>query len=139
MKLFVAVKAIIEHENKVLIIRESSKYIEGTNVDKFDIPGGRINPEQSLIENLKREILEETGLIVNIGESFFLNEVRPIINGEETLIVRIFFKCSSESDKVKLSDDHDKYEWINSTEYRNYKLIENLIPVFEKYNSIWQK
>jgi hypothetical protein len=39
-KLFVATKAFIIRDGKVLIVRESLRYDEGANADKFDVPGG---------------------------------------------------------------------------------------------------
>tara|TARA_Y100000310_G_scaffold201547_1_gene201643 strand:+ start:491 stop:913 length:423 start_codon:yes stop_codon:yes gene_type:complete len=132
-KLFVATKAFILNNNKVLLLRESNKYQEGTNSGKFDVPGGRINPGERSNESLKREIKEETGLDVKIGKPFFVNEWRPIVNGEQWQIVGIFFKCESESNQVTLSEDHNHHIWIGPSDYRNYNLIENLIPAFESF------
>ena len=61
-KLFVATKAFIEYEGKILILQESGKYVDGTNVGRYDVPGGRVEPGQRFDESLRREIKEETGL-----------------------------------------------------------------------------
>jgi len=34
---------------------------------------------------------------------------------------------------VKLSEDHDAFEWIRPEEYAKYNLIENLKPALEAY------
>ena len=70
-KLFVATKAFIVYNNKVLILRESIKYQEGTNHGKYDVVGGRVKPGQRFDESLLREIKEETGLAVKISQPFF--------------------------------------------------------------------
>ena len=134
-KLFVATKAFILHNNKILLLRESNRYHDGTNLGKFDVPGGRINPGERFDDSLLREIKEETQLDVKIGKPFFVNEWRPIVNGEQYQIVGIFFECTSETSQVTLSQDHDHFIWIDPSEYRNYNLIENLIPAFESYLS----
>jgi len=133
VRLFTATKALIVHEGKVLVLRESSKYVEGTNSGRFDVVGGRITPGERFEDALKREIFEETGLSVKIGKPFFVNESWPVVKGEKWQVVRIFFEAFSEDNKVILSEDHDKYEWINPNNFRNYPIIENLVPVFEAY------
>lgn len=133
IKLFVATKAFIVHAGKVLILRESSRYGDGSNTGAYDVAGGRVKPGQRFDESLRREITEETGLGVEIQEPFFVNEWRPVVRGEQWQIVGIFFRCTSETDKVKVSEDHDDYQWIDPGNYRDYHLIENLHPAFEAY------
>ncbi|MCX6785665.1 MAG: NUDIX domain-containing protein [Candidatus Komeilibacteria bacterium] len=133
IKLFLATKAFIKHRGKILIIKESSNYQEGTNAGKFDVPGGRIKPGQNFAESLLREIKEETGLEVKIGQPFFVNEWRPIVKDEPWQVIGIFFKCTTETDKVILSQDHDEYLWIDPADFKKYNLIENLTPAFEAY------
>jgi 8-oxo-dGTP diphosphatase len=135
IRLFVATKAFIIHQDKILILRESSKYKDGSNSAKFDAVGGRIEPGQNFRESLLREVKEETGLDIEIGKPFFVNEWRPFVRGEQWQIVGIFFECQSNSDKVALSEDHDKFEWIDPKKYREYNLIPNLNPAFEAFLS----
>ncbi|MFA6304577.1 MAG: NUDIX domain-containing protein [Patescibacteria group bacterium] len=133
IKLFIATKAFIKYRGKILIIKESNKYTEGTNVGKFDVPGGRIKPGQKFDESLLREIKEETGLEVIIGQPFFANEWRPMVKEEQWQVVGMFFECESATDKITLSKDHDEYLWIDPTNYKKYNLIANLQPAFEAY------
>src|SRR3989338_5504505 len=109
MILSVATKAFVMHEGKVLLLKESSKYQDGVHVGEFDVVGGRVKPGQHFKESLLREVKEETGLIVQVGKPFFVTEWRPIIKGEEWQIISIFFECDTESNDVKLSDDHSDY------------------------------
>ncbi|MDO8538346.1 MAG: NUDIX domain-containing protein [archaeon] len=132
-KLFVAAKAVITFNQKILIIRESANYSDGTKQGLFDVPGGRISPGEKVEESLLREVKEETGLDVKIGNAFFVNESSPIVKGEQWQIIRIFFGCVSNSDKVKLSKDHNEFKWINPKEYKNYNIIDNLFPMIEEY------
>lgn len=132
-KLFFATKAFIVHQEKILIVRESQKYETGTNKGKFDVAGGRLKPGERFDESLLREAKEETGLSVRIGKPFFVNEWRPLVKGEQWQIVGVFFECFSDSNKVVLSKDHDKYVWINPKDYTKYDIIDNLRPAFEAY------
>jgi 8-oxo-dGTP diphosphatase len=137
IKQFTATKAFIRYQDKILILRESGDYDDGTNEGSFDIPGGRVNPGQRFDESLRREIKEETGLNIAIGNPFFVNEWRPQKNGEQWQIVGIFFECQADTDQITLSQDHDKFKWIDPKEFKNYNLIENLHPAFESYNKNW--
>lgn len=133
-KLFVATKAFIKNKDgKILIVRESSKYQDGSNVGKFDIVGGRLKPGERFDDSLLREIKEETGLNVKIGKPFFVNEWRPVVKGEQWQIVATFFECRADSEKVILGDDHDHFEWVDPKDYQNYNLIDNLKVAFEAY------
>lgn len=132
-KIFVATKAFINFRGKVLIVRESTEYKDGTNFGSYDVPGGRIKPGQKFDKSLLREIKEETGLKVRIGRPFYVGEWRPKVGRENWQIVGTFFECFSRSNKIKLSRDHDDYQWINPKDYKKYKLIGNLRPAFESY------
>lgn len=132
-KLFVATKAFIVHQGKILILKESEKYLDGINASRFDVPGGRIVPGENFKEALLREIKEETGLEVKIGKPFFVNEWRPVVKGKQWQIIGIFFECFSESNQVVLSSDHSEFKWIKPTEFKKFPLISNLLPVFEAY------
>ena len=132
-KLFVAMKAFIVHDGKVLIVRESTKYQDGTNAAKYDIVGGRIKPGQAFDESLRREIREETGLEVTMGRPFYVGEWRPVIKGEPAQIIATFFECHADTDTVRLSEDHDDAKWIEPKSFKNFNLIPNLVPAFEAF------
>ncbi len=135
IKLFVATKALIERDGKVLVLRESSKYKDGTNAARYDVVGGRITPGELLTDALQREVREETGLAIEIGEPFFADESlpRPQVRGEEWQIVKIYFRCKASPGDVLLSDDHDESRWIDPQTYAEAGLIPNLYPAFEAY------
>ncbi len=134
VKLFVATKAFICYNGKVLLLRESKNYTDGAHIGKLDVVGGRIAPGEHFQNSLKREIKEETGLSVEIGKPFFVNESWPIVKGEQWQIIRIFFECTSDSDHVTLSTDHDSYEWIDPSTYKGHvDIIDNLYPAFDVF------
>lgn len=134
-KLFVATKAFIVFNGKVLIIRESAKYLDGSNNGKYDVVGGRVIPGQRFDESLIREVKEETGLNIKIDRPFYVGEWRPVVKGKQWQIIGTFFECYATSNKVILSEDHDDFQWINPTDCNKYNLIENLTPAFESYLS----
>ncbi len=131
MKLFIGAKALISHEGKVLVLREAT-YDEGTNEGKWDIPGGRIEAEEPILEGLSREIHEETGLNVEVGEVVGVFETFPTIKGEACHIVRIFYTAQSTSSEVRLSGDHDQYEWIDPSNLDDREYVSSLRELLGK-------
>ncbi len=132
-KLFVATKAFVMYNGNVLLLKESTRYSDGSNAGKFDVVGGRVNQGERFDASLLREIREETGLEVKIGKPFFVHEWRPVVRGEHWQIVGIFFECFAFTDVVTLSEDHSEYIWIDPKDYTQHPVIDNLIPAFENF------
>lgn len=123
----VAAKAIlVNNEGKILIMREAgSSYAEGTNAGKYHCAaGGRINPSESFVEGLLREVEEETGIKnfemlypVHVGDWW------PIIKGQKRHIIGVFIVCKTETIEVHLSEEHDDYRWISADEVNQYDIL----------------
>ncbi len=135
-KLFIATKALVVNNGKVLILRESGFYQDGMNAGRFDVPGGRLQPGERFDQALRREVLEETGLNVEILKPIAVNEWRPVVRGESWHIVGVFFECSTDSSAVRTGPDHDAHLWIDPIEHQKYGIIDNLKPVFVEYIKI---
>ena len=65
------VRAVIVRENKLLLV---NAYKSGKGPELWCAPGGGVEAHNSLPENLKREVHEETGLEVAVGPVALVNE-----------------------------------------------------------------
>ena len=65
------VRAIIVHTDRLLLV---NAYKSGTGPELWCAPGGGVEPHRSLHENLKREVYEETGLDIEVGDVAMINE-----------------------------------------------------------------
>lgn len=83
----IAARAIILHEDKLLLVNA----YKGRG-DLWCAPGGGAEAHQSLPENLAREVMEETGLTVAVGDPCLLNEFHDP-NGSFHQ-VEVFFRCT---------------------------------------------
>ncbi len=115
MELQVGVKALLKNsEGKFLLLRRNpEKYPEMTA--KWDIVGGRIDAGSTLLENLKREIKEETKLD--------LNDLPKLIAAQDILrvpgrhVVRLTYTANIEG-QPKLDHDHLEYKWFTLNEIK---------------------
>lgn len=131
MKLFIGAKALIVHEGKVLLVREAA-YDEGVSTGMWDVPGGRINPEEPILEGLQREVTEESGLKIEPGEVLGVFETFPEIKGEVCHVVRVFYKAKALTTDVVLSQDHDTYEWVTLEDLEGKVLVSSLEELIHK-------
>ncbi len=134
IRLFVAVKAFILNEKEeVLLLREASSYADGTNIGRYDVPGGRIDSGESLNDALVREVREETGLLFEQSELVDVHDTFNQKGDEVWHIVRLFYKITSVRGEVALSEDHDEHIWVPVKEaIQRTEVIANLIPILKK-------
>jgi 8-oxo-dGTP diphosphatase len=137
MVLRVAMKGVIVRDGKVLILREASTYADGTNIGRYEMPGGRLEPGESWQDALRREIREETGLEVDIEYPIYVGEWRPVIREVPHQIVATFIVCTPTTDTITLSDEHDDYQWIDPTQRATYDLMDPEDKVIDRL-AAWQ-
>ena len=87
-RLRLAVRGIILHDNRLLLV---NAWPDGKS-DLMCAPGGGVEPHQSLPDNLAREIHEETGLTVSVGDAVLVNEFHDPDNAFHQ--VDIYFRCT---------------------------------------------
>ena len=109
-------KAIVISEGRILLNRCTSRFGE-----YFALPGGGQNPGETLLEAVKREVLEETGYKVTpIRLSGIYERIaqRPGV-GQDNLCHKLYFifLCRLLSDRPLEPTEHDKFqiglEWVN--------------------------
>ena len=131
MQLFVGTKGLVTYRDTILLLRESSEYVDGTEYGRWDFPGGRIESSETLQEGLIREVAEESGLTVSTGKLLGAYDGFPVIKGEPCHIVRLYFACEAHTDEVVLSGDHDAYAWVTKEESKDYDLMDDLRETIE--------
>lgn len=118
-KVYVGQKAFINRNGKILVLRDPDYVVDGQK--GLDFPGGRFRYGQEPIAELHREIDEETGLTVKIGNPIhtWTNFVHKKIDPNQ--IFYVGYLCEWVSGEVKLSKEHDKFEWVDKSTFVNWK------------------
>ncbi|WP_433742247.1 NUDIX hydrolase [Falsibacillus pallidus] len=126
-QIVVAVKGIIIHEGKFLIVQRS---LHDSGGGTWEFPGGKLDFGEQLEMALAREIQEETGLAVRVkhilyATSFFTHAHRQVVINT--------YLCTADHRDVMLSFEHSDHRWVDFAEAQNY-LPENIKKDFERYH-----
>ena len=116
---YIAVNGIIFYKDRILIIKRK----EGLHAGKWAFPGGLVENE-SLLDALKREIREETGLKILNKKEYISDYCYKRENGENT--IGICFLVHAKNENVKANNEIEGFKWVKEEELSKYDLIEGL-------------
>jgi nucleoside triphosphatase len=123
---------IFNKEGKMLLVK-SYKWF-----DKFTIPGGHVELGETLKEALMREVKEEVGLNVEVGEIINIDEAifSPEFAKRKHFIF-VDFICKYKNDKIVLDENEiQSYVWIDPKEALKLDLESFIRKSLEKYLKI---
>ena len=94
--------------------------------ESYELPGGRINEYEKMVDGLRREIMEETGLtvkaiygeqdsVITAGSSFSMECIKPYatyqtIEGPVDSF-GVYFLCEAEGEPQREGDDSADVHW----------------------------
>ncbi|MBS1267166.1 MAG: ADP-ribose pyrophosphatase [Candidatus Woesearchaeota archaeon] len=132
MKSRVVVVGVITYQNKILMRRKQKD--RGPYPNTWMIPGGGVDlGEESLVQALKREVLEETGLsIKNIEQIGFSEDKEPNKHGEMTHYLFLEFLAESTSKHARAGSDLIKLKWFDKSELKDLKIPPPSVKIFKK-------
>lgn len=127
-----AQKALIIKDNKLLLIKKSSK--DNNNPNKWELPGGRKQTGETLDEHIIREVKEETALVVKPKEIFDMWQFDILINNQKVTVVAVARFCDIVDGNISITEDGiDNFEWVNiDNNLLNYNLIPSIKNIIEK-------
>lgn len=115
MKFRLAVRAaILDELDRVLMVNA----YPGQRSDLWGLPGGGAEPDQTLSDNLIREVFEETGLTVTPGAPILVNEFHSDARGIRQ--VDIIFRAEIVgSTEIRMEDPEgivNRFRWVSREE-----------------------
>jgi 8-oxo-dGTP diphosphatase len=124
------VGALIIDGNRILLVERGKEPLKGY----WSLPGGVLESGEKLDQAIRREVLEETGLIIEPVEVIEIFE-RIMRDGDgraEYHYVLIDYLCRVTGGTLAAADDATGAAWFEREELSALKLTEGTLPVIEK-------
>ena len=104
------VGAVILDEGRVLLIKRGHEPLKG----EWSLPGGGLHVGETLVAAVAREVLEETGLVVQVGPMIDVVErITPDARGAtEYHFVVVDYLCQASGGALASASDADAAEWV---------------------------
>lgn len=103
--------AVIEAGGRYLITRRVKGHLEGF----WEFPGGKVRPGETLPECLRREVKEELGVEITVGEKI---DTVTWHYPERTILLH-FFRCRQASGKIT-PQEGQAFAWVAPEELDRY-------------------
>ena len=118
----IAVSGIVINVEKKILMVNSNNY-------GWVFPGGQVEEEENLVNALKREVFEETGIKISVGEVFCISsntKKHKGYNGVKEIPTKIIldFICRDVGGQIRTSDENSKSRYVDKNEIT--KFISNL-------------
>jgi 8-oxo-dGTP diphosphatase len=124
---------VFNNKGEVLLLRRSGT--SKTNPGRWELPGGKMDAGEAFDTALAREVLEETGLVVNIHHAAGTAEQQvPAWH-----VIHIVMTGTLESGNVRVSDEHGEFRWVPIEKMRDMPLADWLEDYYAKTLSLTSK
>ncbi|HSK95674.1 MAG TPA: NUDIX domain-containing protein [Euzebyales bacterium] len=121
----VAVGAVLVRDGRLLLVRRG----RGVGAGRWSLPGGRVEPGETLAAALTRELREETGLTARIGDLCGIAERI----GDRAHYVILDFWASAEGTPVA-GDDAAAVMWADRAALQRLDLVERLMEFLDDHD-----
>jgi ADP-ribose pyrophosphatase YjhB (NUDIX family) len=124
------VGAIIFDADKVLLVERAGEPLKGW----WSIPGGLLETGEKLEDAVRREVLEETGLAVEVMYRFDVFEriMRDPEGRAEYHYVLVDYVCRALSGDLQPGDDVSRVEWVPCARLHEYKVTSGTAEAVER-------
>lgn len=121
MKLVRSSKAVIlDKNNQALMLYRSASHPRQPL--EPDLPGGITEADETIEDGLVREILEETGIIVERTALKLLFTFTQDFPGVSVNRLLYAVKLVENAPEIKISYEHSKYEWVKISDLKEVEL-----------------
>lgn len=122
---------VISYDNKVLILQRQEN--EDVFPGMWEIPSGKREELESSEESLLREVKEEANLDIEIVSpiSVFDYQIEKESEVRDSTQINFLVKATN-SDDVKISDEHQDFKWVGEKELDNFDISDETKQVIRQ-------
>jgi 8-oxo-dGTP diphosphatase len=122
--------AIVIDHSRVLLVERGREPLKGY----WSLPGGVLELGETLIDGIRRETMEETGLDIEPLSviEIFERIMRDNTGAAEYHYVLIDYICRATGGKLAPGDDVNQVQWVERAALPQYRITEGTLPVIEK-------
>lgn len=126
----VGVGAVVLDGDRVLLIKRGHAPLKG----QWSLPGGGVEIGETLEQAVAREVLEETGVTIEVGPMVeVLDRISRDIDGRvDHHFVLIDFVARPSGGLLRSGSDADGAEWVRLPELAKYEVAAVTVSVIEK-------
>ena len=127
---FLGVGALIFEGRSILLVERAKEPLKGY----WSLPGGIVEAGEKLDASIRREVLEETGLEIEIEALFEIFErIMPDAEGRpEYHYVLMDYLCRVTGGQLSAASDVSRAFWATEQELSGYRLTEGTLAVIER-------
>lgn len=126
MKHIEVVAAIIIYKNKILCVQRGENKLSYIS-KKYEFPGGKMEPGETKSETIKREILEELHMVIEVKEEFLtVKHEYP-----DFILEMHSFICECKNNTVTLTE-HIDFKWLDLSELNTLDWAAADVPIVNK-------
>lgn len=130
MKSIEVVAAIILFNNKILCVQRGENKLEYIS-KKYEFPGGKMESGETKEETIKREILEELKMEIEVEKEFLtVTHQYP-----DFILTMHSFLCSCNNPQLTLTE-HIDFKWLAKDELEHLDWAAADVPIMEKLISL---
>jgi len=124
------VGAIIFEGDSILLVERAGEPLKGY----WSLPGGLVETGELIEDAVRREVREETGLLVELLSRFDIFEriMRDAEGRAEYHYVLVDYICRVVGGAPSAGDDVSRLEWVKRPELRDYRLTEGTLEAIER-------
>ena len=126
MKHIEVVAAIIINDNKILCVQRNENKLTYIS-KKYEFPGGKMEAGETKEETIKREILEELKMLIEVKDEFLtVNHQYP-----DFILTMHSFICNCINPTLTLTE-HINFKWLHKDELANLDWAAADVPIVKK-------
>jgi len=126
----VGVGGVVISKGRALLVKRGAPPLEG----QWSIPGGMLETGETLLEGVRRELAEETGLEVRVVELIEVFERISLDTAGKAKYhyVVLDYLCETIGGEARAGSDVTEVAWAGPAELARYSLTETVLRVIEK-------